>query len=358
LLTLVGILAVAIVFVLGDGADAKPTWLADRFEAAYPAAKGTRIDSCLICHSNLTSYSKNPFGKAYEEAENFPAIESDDSDGDGYSNIEEIQALTFPGDPTDNPGVATTTTTLAVPGTGAAIYQSNCAGCHGANGGNLVGRTITSAQIATAVNSGTTGMPGFSTKLSKAEIDAVVAYVAGKTSSATTTTAPGSPPPRGSSVFATNCATCHGASGGDLVGHSLSDAQLSSAVVDGKGGSMPAFGSRLDSAQITAVVAYLSSLRSGSSTPAGLVGGVDGTSLYVKYCSACHGPHGEGGTAGPLAGTTLARSELISIVTDGRGSMPRYSGRMNAEEIGAIADFILDSFESVAGESAGTLTEA
>ncbi|MDF1597716.1 MAG: c-type cytochrome [Acidimicrobiia bacterium] len=461
LFTLVGILAAAIVFVLGDGADAKPQpGFLPAFEDTYPAAIGSRIDSCVLCHNIVgDEYKLNDYAKQWKEDENFTAINNLDADDDGYTNIVEINAHTFPGNAADNPSTVTTTTTVpgattttAAPGSGGAIYQANCASCHGgnggnllgrsltlsritsvvtsgtsgmpgfsgslssgeiqtvsqwlfdlnsapttttttapgtppppppngsalfatscagchgsgggdlagttlsrtqlvntitngttggmppysstynatqigaiadyilsltppattttttlpgtpppsppsgatvytnncaachgANGGNLVGRTITSSQIATAVNNGTTGMPGFSTKLSKAEIDAVISYVAGKTSSTTTTTAPGSPPPSGSSVFSTNCAACHGASGGDLVGHSLTDTQLSSAVVDGKGASMPAFGSRLDSAQINAVVAYLSALRSGSSTPAGLVGGVDGTSLYVKW---------------------------------------------------------------------------
>lgn len=33
------------------------------------------------------------------------AVEMLDSDGDGHSNLEEIAARTFPGDPKDHPGV-------------------------------------------------------------------------------------------------------------------------------------------------------------------------------------------------------------------------------------------------------------
>jgi hypothetical protein len=47
----------------------------------------------------VNSYGKD-FGAANHD---FGAIEGKDSDGDGFSNIDEIKALTFPGDPNDNP---------------------------------------------------------------------------------------------------------------------------------------------------------------------------------------------------------------------------------------------------------------
>ncbi len=535
LVTLVGILAALIVFVLGDSADAKPQpGFLPKFESTYPAAVGSRIDSCVLCHNIVgTEYKLNPFALQWKEGQNFTAINNLDADGDGFSNLEEINAHTFPGNASDNPNTVVTTTTVpgattttAAPGSGGAIFQTNCASCHGGNGGNLlgrtltlsrittvvtngttgmsgfngrltsgeiqtvsqwlfdlnstpvtttttttipgtppppppngstlfatscqgchganggdlagttlsrtqlvntitngtttgmpsfnstynstqigaiadyllsltppattttttlpgtppppppsgfsvfanncaschgpsggnlVGRTITTSQIATVVNNGTTGMPGFNTRLSQAERDAVIGYVASKTSSTTT---PGAPPPIGSDVFTTNCATCHGASGGDLIGHSLTDAQLSSAVVNGKGASMPSFGSRLDSEQINAVVTYLSSLGTNAPTPAGVVGAVDGTSLYVTFCSACHGPHGEGGSAGPLAGRTLVRSELISVIGNGQGTMPGFSDRMAIEEMSAVADFVLYSFSSNSAAENGSLTLA
>ncbi|MDH5371870.1 MAG: c-type cytochrome, partial [Acidimicrobiia bacterium] len=244
--------------------------------------------------------------------------------------------------------IAPPTTTTTAPGTppppppnGSAVFASNCAGCHGSNGGDLVGRGLTKAQVSSTTNNGTSGMPGFSSRLSTAEVDAVSSYVAslGGAAPTTTTTAPGSPPPSGSAVFAENCAVCHGAGGGDLVGHSLTNSQLLSTTNNGQG-TMPAFSSRLSTEQINAVVAYLSSLGSDSSTPPDDTG-VDGSSLYAKYCSSCHGAHGAGGAGGAVAGTSLTRSQVISLTTDGRGSMPSYSGRMTADEIGAIADFIL-----------------
>ncbi len=46
----------------------------------------------------------NPYGADFGAANHdFAAVEGKDSDGDGFSNIDEIKADTFPGDPNDNP---------------------------------------------------------------------------------------------------------------------------------------------------------------------------------------------------------------------------------------------------------------
>jgi mono/diheme cytochrome c family protein len=507
------VMAIGLLFVLARDVEAKnKSEFLPAFEATYPAAVGSRIDSCTLCHNIQGSEHKlNSYAKQWKEDENFVAINNLDADGDGYTNVQEIDAHTFPGNASDNPSTVTTTTTVpgattttAAPGSGAAIYQANCASCHGGSGGNLVpttlslsqivnavnngtgsmpgysgsltsaeiqsvsdylfnwapttttttpgtpppppadgsalygascagchganggdligtvlnrsqlvnsiangtstgmpayastyeaaeidaiagyilslagapatttttipgspppsgaavysshcaachgasggdlvGRSLTTGRISAVTNNGTTGMPGFSTRLSQAEIDAVVAYVAAKAggSATTTTTEPGSPPPSGAAVFAESCAVCHGPSGGDLVGHTLSDAGLSSAISQGVG-SMPGYASRLSSDQLEAVVAYLSSL-GAKATTGGDNGGIDAAALYTRYCATCHGAHGQGGRNGPVAGTSLSQVELIAITTDGLGSMPGYSERMNSKEIEAVAEFVL-----------------
>ena len=69
--------------------------------AQYPIA-GTRIDSCSLCHTSGAAL--NQYGVDYAQANrNFVAIENTDSDLDGFSNIAEITALTFPGDASDKP---------------------------------------------------------------------------------------------------------------------------------------------------------------------------------------------------------------------------------------------------------------
>ena len=91
-------------------------------ENTYPAIVGSRIDSCSLCHTSAPNL--NPYGSAYKAkgrgfAASLTGIESVDSDGDGFSNIVEISALTFPGDAADHPAstgpTATTVPTTAYP---------------------------------------------------------------------------------------------------------------------------------------------------------------------------------------------------------------------------------------------------
>lgn len=109
---------------------------APKFLAAHPAAAGTKLDNCALCHRGGT-YTQangrkvvlgscqwchhtygydgsgnllatlNPFGRAYldngRSKAALRAIENQDSDGDGYSNLKEISAIRYPGDPHDDP---------------------------------------------------------------------------------------------------------------------------------------------------------------------------------------------------------------------------------------------------------------
>ena len=105
------------------------------FLSVYPEKAGTKLDSCNLCHSggsyqsggkpvNLGSCqwchykygydasgniddTLNPFGMGYKSGGSSVAavlaIENVDSDGDGYSNKEEITAVRYPGDSNDSP---------------------------------------------------------------------------------------------------------------------------------------------------------------------------------------------------------------------------------------------------------------
>lgn len=93
--------------------------------AHYPIIVGSHIDSCMLCHRSPGPPSLNNYGSdwwnaggsvgAYSSA--FTAVEcpSCDSDGDGYSNLVEITALTFPGDASDSPEFTPTPTPTASP---------------------------------------------------------------------------------------------------------------------------------------------------------------------------------------------------------------------------------------------------
>jgi hypothetical protein len=80
---------------------AKPGYLA-KFKAAYPEAKA--LQNCKTCHIGSDYKERNDFGKDYAaNARDFKAIEGFDSDVDGFTNIEEINAGTLPGDKDSHP---------------------------------------------------------------------------------------------------------------------------------------------------------------------------------------------------------------------------------------------------------------
>jgi mono/diheme cytochrome c family protein len=70
----------------------------------------------------------------------------------------------------------------------------------------------------------------------------------------------------GRRLFARHCASCHGADAEGRIGPSvrsptLTDGQIANAVTRGVPGAMPAFGGKLDGAQVQAINSYLRSLR-------------------------------------------------------------------------------------------------
>lgn len=88
-------------------------------ESTYPNMQNSRIDTCVLCHTSSIP-SLNPYGAAYEAggrgaASSLTGIAGADSDGDGFTNIVEIMALTFPGNAADHPVTAPTATNTSVP---------------------------------------------------------------------------------------------------------------------------------------------------------------------------------------------------------------------------------------------------
>jgi hypothetical protein len=86
--------------------------------ARYPQINNSRLDSCSLCHTNSIP-GLNSYGAAYKAAGRnaaaLAAIEALDSDGDGFTNLQEINALTFPGNANDHPAAAATATNTALP---------------------------------------------------------------------------------------------------------------------------------------------------------------------------------------------------------------------------------------------------
>jgi hypothetical protein len=99
----------AVCFVMGTlGSSYASSPYLTSFSSAYPAS-GSSSFSCSLCHTSVPT--RNAYGTAYGAGHNFQAIESQDSDGDTFTNIAEISAGTNPGDASSSPAPAPVTCT-------------------------------------------------------------------------------------------------------------------------------------------------------------------------------------------------------------------------------------------------------
>lgn len=124
---------------------------------------------------------------------------------------------------------------------------------------------------------------------------------------------------RGQKIFAQNCATCHGATGGgdgvaaatllprpaDLTASKISVAGLSSIIMNGlPGTSMPAWRD-MPQRDVVGLVAYLTTLPKSEASVSVSAEDIDsGKRLFAQQCVSCHGTSGNGN--GPASGN-LAR---------------------------------------------------
>lgn len=98
-ITATALLGFAFLLILPTQGEARVKFKRDLTQA-YPALKGTALDSCKTCHTKTPEL--NPYGEALKNSKiDFAAVEKLDSDGDKVSNLHEIHALTSPGDPAD-----------------------------------------------------------------------------------------------------------------------------------------------------------------------------------------------------------------------------------------------------------------
>lgn len=175
---------------------------------------------------------------------------------------------------------------------GSAAFKVNCVQCHGAGAAGsegypnlndndwLWGGTLTEIQHSIMhgirwnedAQTRISFMPAFGDILSKGEVDALTSHVLSLSGKA-------KPSARGASLFAENCAACHGAGGeGDptqgapalndaiwLFGGS--EAQVRNQIMNPRHGVMPAWQGRLDPVTIKMLAAYVHS-RGGGEEPA------------------------------------------------------------------------------------------
>ena len=85
------------------------------FTTRYPATVGSKLVKCVTCHE-VRPPALNAYGKDLKAAHtSLAVIEKKDSDKDGFTNLAEIKALTYPGDAKDKPMARADSARIAVP---------------------------------------------------------------------------------------------------------------------------------------------------------------------------------------------------------------------------------------------------
>ncbi|ORJ63354.1 c-type cytochrome [Geothermobacter hydrogeniphilus] len=259
--------------------------------------------NCAGCHGNLANTGKP--GRTATDIQN--AIDGN-TGGMGFLatlSATEVQAIAdaLPTPPTPTPG----------PVDGAALYGSNCAGCHGNLAGtSKPGRTATDIQNAI---DGNTGGMGFLATLSTTEVQAI----------ADALPAPPAPTPGpvdGAALYGSNCAGCHGSlASTSKPGRTATDIQN---AIDGNTGGM-GFLATLSATEVQAIADAL------PASPAPTPGPVDGAALYSSNCAGCHGSLASTSKPGRTA------TDIQNAIDGNTGGMG-FLATLSATEVQAIAD--------------------
>lgn len=345
----VAFLAVVIVADAGS-ASAKSGFLGD-FNALYGTA-GTPLDSCSLCHTNVPAL--NGYGADWaSNNKSFPAIEARDSDGDGWSNIQEIQALTMPGNAASAPSPATTTTqpptsttqppptttapptstTLPPPGNGPLdlrIKEFKVPGSVNVTNGSVTREITVKAEVDNAADgedvtaqiqlwaNGVLAQTINRTR--EAEDDGEVEYEVKFDFTFTTAHVPRID---WWAIIVVN-------------GQSSSPGTGTTTVI---GPAPPTTTTQPPTS--TTQPPVTSTTRPPVTPTTRPPGGSDGAAIYAAACAGCHGADGSGGFGGPVAGTEMSLSEVIAITANGDGGMPGFSDQFSAAEIEAVSAYVL-----------------
>lgn len=166
---------------------------------------------------------------------------------------------------------------------------------------------------------------------------------------------------RGASVFRAQCSQCHGSGAAGAIGYpnlldndwlwggALEDITYTirhgirnETDDDARYSEMPAFGEILEPEEITAVVAYVESLSSGTAAEG------PGAELFVDNCASCHMEDGTGDReqGAPNLADSLwlyggDTESLTKTVTYSRyGVMPAWGQRLSEEDVRAVAVYV------------------
>jgi cytochrome c6 len=72
----------------------------------------------------------------------------------------------------------------------------------------------------------------------------------------------------------------------------------------------------------------------------------DAAAIFASRCTACHGKDGKGTPAGQKMGATdltavkASEADLAATITNGKGKMSAYKGKLSDDEIKALAKFV------------------
>jgi len=254
-------------------------------------------DYCAICHGPLAASSK--LNRSASQIQG--AIDAN------IGNMGYLGILT----PADVQAIADALVTATPPPTdGPTLYANNCAACHGPLAtSSKLNRSASQIQGAIDANIGNMGYLGI---LTPTEVQSIADALVSATS----------PPTDGPTLYANNCAACHGplATSSKL---NRSASQIQGAI-DSNIGDM----GYLSVLTPTEVQSIADALVSG--TPP-----TTGNELYDAYCLACHGPRGTGGLYEDVTGEdagditrAIAEEPLMNAIS------------LSSTQIQAIADYL------------------
>ncbi len=159
----------------------------------------------------------------------------------------------------------------------------------------------------------------------------------------------------GQRLFVNYCAGCHGSDAGGGPGFpNLRDKDwlyggqpdtIVASILDGRTGSMPAWGTVLDSKEIDAVVAYVQTLSGRKADPALASAG---KATFATYCAACHGADGKGNPT--LGAPNLTDNTWLyggspgvirqSIANGRNGRMPSHRDFLGEDKAHLLATYV------------------
>jgi mono/diheme cytochrome c family protein len=67
---------------------------------------------------------------------------------------------------------------------------------------------------------------------------------------------------------------------------------------------------------------------------------IDGMALYEDNCAVCHQSSGAGASGPNIQGEDNV-GNIIDVITNGGGGMPAFGDDLTAEEIAAVADYVI-----------------